>query len=156
MWLQSRATVQKVLVLVFSLERMGTKSRTNCFYALFFLLVGFQDSVQGRLLLINKPDPNDPAASARWLVSQNSWGVLKYVFSPPHYLSLFQLDFFFIYHLPYCLCWLDFLIFWYGLAFGKFRLWISFVFLVPVPFQVIWEEHHLGMFCHFFCYRVLS
>jgi hypothetical protein len=66
------------------------------------------------------------------------------------------LDFFFIYHLPYCLCWLDFLIFWYGLAFGKFRLWISFVFLVPVPFQVIWEEHHLGMFCHFFCYRVLS
>lgn len=67
--------------MVFSLERMGTKSRTNCFYALFFLLVGFQDSVQGRLLLINKPDPNDPAASARWLVSQNSWGVLNTISS---------------------------------------------------------------------------
>lgn len=73
--------MQKVFVLVFSLERMGTKSRTNCFYALFFLLVGFQDSVQGRLLLINKPDPNDPAASARWLVSQNSWGVLNTISS---------------------------------------------------------------------------
>ncbi|KAH8518331.1 hypothetical protein H0E87_000256 [Populus deltoides] len=60
---------------------MGTKSRTNCFYALFFLLVDFQDSVQGRLLLINKPDPNDPAASARWLVSQNSWGVLNTISS---------------------------------------------------------------------------
>ncbi|XP_061959643.1 uncharacterized protein LOC133680619 isoform X2 [Populus nigra] len=60
---------------------MGTKRRTHCFYALFFLLVGFQDSVRGRLLLINKPDPNDPAASARWLVSQNSWGVLKNVVS---------------------------------------------------------------------------
>lgn len=73
--------MQKVFVLVFSLERMGTKSRTNCFYALFFLLVGFQDSVQGRLLLINKPDPKDPAASARWLVSQNSWGVLNTISS---------------------------------------------------------------------------
>ncbi|KAJ6301407.1 hypothetical protein OIU77_015667 [Salix suchowensis] len=56
---------------------MNTRSRANCFYALFFLLVGFQDSVQGRLLLINKPDPIDAAASARWLVSQNSWGVLN-------------------------------------------------------------------------------
>ncbi|KAJ6950986.1 hypothetical protein NC651_004603 [Populus alba x Populus x berolinensis] len=60
---------------------MGTKSRTNCFYALFFLLFGFQDSVQGRLLLINKPDRKDPAASARWLVSQNSWGVLNTISS---------------------------------------------------------------------------
>ncbi|KAJ6967213.1 protein CREG1 isoform X1 [Populus alba x Populus x berolinensis] len=72
---------RKVFVLVFSLERMGTKSRTKCFYALFFLLVGFQDSVQGRLLLINKPDRKDPAASARWLVSQNSWGVLNTISS---------------------------------------------------------------------------
>ncbi|KAF9667199.1 hypothetical protein SADUNF_Sadunf16G0308200 [Salix dunnii] len=56
---------------------MNTRSRANCFYAFFFLLVGFQDSVQGRLLLIKKPDPNDAVASARWLVSQNSWGVLN-------------------------------------------------------------------------------
>ncbi|CAJ1940631.1 unnamed protein product [Sphenostylis stenocarpa] len=37
---------------------------------------------QGRLLSIStKPDPNDAAASARWLVSLNSWGVLKYSLS---------------------------------------------------------------------------
>ncbi|KAK7347941.1 hypothetical protein VNO80_22484 [Phaseolus coccineus] len=33
---------------------------------------------QGRLLFIpSKPDPNDAAASARWLVSLNFWGVLN-------------------------------------------------------------------------------
>lgn len=40
---------------------------------------------QGRLLsLISKPDPNNAAATARWLVSQNFWGVFKYFL----YLSL--------------------------------------------------------------------
>lgn len=33
--------------------------------------------VEGRLLSVSKPDPNDVAAYARWLVSQNSWGVLN-------------------------------------------------------------------------------
>lgn len=33
--------------------------------------------VQGRLLSISKPDPKDAAATARWLVAQNSWGVLN-------------------------------------------------------------------------------
>ncbi|KAM7279933.1 hypothetical protein ACFE04_007067 [Oxalis oulophora] len=44
--------------------------------------VGFQQSVvvQGRVLFTNsitKPDPNNAAASARWLVGQSSWGVLN-------------------------------------------------------------------------------
>lgn len=60
---------------------MGIKSPVSCFFLSMVLLisVGFQDSVQGRLLLIKKPDPDNAAATARWLVSQNSWGVLKYV-----------------------------------------------------------------------------
>lgn len=36
-------------------------------------------SVEGRLISLSKPAPNDAAAYARWLVSQNSWGVLKYI-----------------------------------------------------------------------------
>ncbi|CAK7323874.1 unnamed protein product [Dovyalis caffra] len=39
------------------------------------------DSVRGRLLLIKKPDPTNAAGSARWLVSQNSWGVLNTISS---------------------------------------------------------------------------
>ncbi|EOY02279.1 Pyridoxamine 5\'-phosphate oxidase family protein isoform 1 [Theobroma cacao] len=42
---------------------------------LFFL--GFQDCVQGRLLAVSKPDRDDAAAYARWLVSQNTWGILN-------------------------------------------------------------------------------
>lgn len=34
-------------------------------------------SVEGRLISLSKPAPNDAAAYARWLVSQNSWGVLN-------------------------------------------------------------------------------
>ncbi|KAG8637974.1 protein CREG1 [Manihot esculenta] len=58
---------------------MGIKSPVSCFFLSMVLLisVGFQDSVQGRLLLIKKPDPDNAAATARWLVSQNSWGVLN-------------------------------------------------------------------------------
>ncbi|KAK1258733.1 hypothetical protein QJS04_geneDACA022024 [Acorus gramineus] len=32
----------------------------------------------GRILLSKKLDPSDAATMARWLASQNSWGVLKY------------------------------------------------------------------------------
>ncbi|KDP45418.1 hypothetical protein JCGZ_09667 [Jatropha curcas] len=58
---------------------MGIKISFSCFYSMYILCVflGTQDSAQGRLLLIKKPDPNDAAATARWLVSQNSWGVLN-------------------------------------------------------------------------------
>lgn len=37
--------------------------------------------VQGRLLSISltKPDPDDAAATARWLLSRNTWGVLRYI-----------------------------------------------------------------------------
>ena len=53
------------------------------FYYLFFVYLassfaGLQVFVRGRLLLSSKPHPDDAAATARWLVSQNSWGILRY------------------------------------------------------------------------------
>ncbi|KAF8399338.1 hypothetical protein HHK36_015203 [Tetracentron sinense] len=45
------------------------------------LLVDASVAVHGRLLSISKPDPADAAATARWLVSQNSWGVLSTISS---------------------------------------------------------------------------
>ncbi|XP_051141502.1 uncharacterized protein LOC127258621 [Andrographis paniculata] len=46
-----------------------------------FLVLGFvHDSVIGRPLLIpnaRRPNPDDAASFARWLVSQSSWGVLN-------------------------------------------------------------------------------
>lgn len=63
---------------------MNNKRSVHCFQVLslvFFFVLGIQDSVQGRLLSVSKkPHRNDAAAYARWLVSQNSWGVLKYEF----------------------------------------------------------------------------
>ncbi|KAJ4826436.1 hypothetical protein Tsubulata_013629, partial [Turnera subulata] len=58
---------------------MNIKGQINRPYVLFtfLLFLGFQDSVSGRLLLGKKPAPRDAAATARWLVSQNSWGVLN-------------------------------------------------------------------------------
>ncbi|KAI6671241.1 hypothetical protein NL676_006126 [Syzygium grande] len=52
-------------------------SRVPCSIFLFFLVAGFQLSEQARPLAAAKPDPKDAAASARWLVAQNSWGVLN-------------------------------------------------------------------------------
>jgi len=44
--------------------------------------VGFRGSVNGRLLLSgSKPSPDDAAPFARWLVSENSWGVLNTISS---------------------------------------------------------------------------
>ncbi|KAF3444704.1 hypothetical protein FNV43_RR14397 [Rhamnella rubrinervis] len=40
-----------------------------------------QYSVDGRLISEKKPDPKNAAAIARWLVSQNSWGVLNTISS---------------------------------------------------------------------------
>uniref|UniRef100_A0A2P2KB43 Protein CREG1 n=2 Tax=Rhizophora mucronata TaxID=61149 RepID=A0A2P2KB43_RHIMU len=53
--------------------------RINRLYVLHVVLffVGFQDSVYPRLLSVKKPDPDDAAASARWLICQNYWGVLN-------------------------------------------------------------------------------
>ncbi|XP_031406322.1 protein CREG1 isoform X1 [Punica granatum] len=48
---------------------------------LIFLVVGFRESVQGRPLSVSKPDPRNAAATARWLVAQNSWGVLNTISS---------------------------------------------------------------------------
>ncbi|KAJ4707577.1 putative Protein CREG1 [Melia azedarach] len=60
---------------------MNNKRSVHCFQVLslvFFFVLGIQDSVQGRLLSVSKkPHRNDAAAYARWLVSQNSWGVLN-------------------------------------------------------------------------------
>lgn len=58
----------------------GLLRNLHVFYLVLFL-VGFQGSARGRLFSIKKPDPKEAAATARWLVSQNSWGVLKYVLS---------------------------------------------------------------------------
>ncbi|OVA14352.1 hypothetical protein BVC80_9023g54 [Macleaya cordata] len=54
-----------------------------CVCFLLLVLVGsLVGCVQGRRLLIQvKPDPEDAAATARWLVSQNSWGVLSTISS---------------------------------------------------------------------------
>ena len=62
---------------------MGTKGllRDLHVFSLVLFLVGFQGSAQGRFFSVKKPDPKEAAATARWLVSQNSWGVLKYVLS---------------------------------------------------------------------------
>ncbi|KAL6143347.1 PREDICTED: protein CREG1 [Fragaria vesca subsp. vesca] len=42
------------------------------------VLLGMHEAVHGRLLSAkDKPSPKNAAATARWLVSQNSWGVLN-------------------------------------------------------------------------------
>ncbi|ESQ46998.1 hypothetical protein EUTSA_v10027934mg [Eutrema salsugineum] len=43
----------------------------------FLLLTVLENSSAARILSIAKPDRHDVAASARWLVSQNIWGVLS-------------------------------------------------------------------------------
>ncbi|XP_010467023.1 PREDICTED: protein CREG1 isoform X1 [Camelina sativa] len=43
----------------------------------FFFLTILQHSSSARILTVSKPDRHDYAASARWLVSQNIWGVLS-------------------------------------------------------------------------------
>ncbi|KAJ0099320.1 hypothetical protein Patl1_21981 [Pistacia atlantica] len=63
---------------------MELKSLVNRIIVLSFLffVVGIQNSVQGRLLSsVSKPHRNDAPAYARWLVSQNSWGVLNTISS---------------------------------------------------------------------------
>ena len=55
---------------------------------LVLIFVGFHGFVQGWLLTEKKPNPKDIAARARWLVSQNFWGVLKYARSPSLLSSL--------------------------------------------------------------------
>lgn len=65
---------------------MNNKSRVHFLQVLslvLFFVVGTQDSVEGRLIstISKKPHPNDAAAYARWLVSQNYWGVLNTISS---------------------------------------------------------------------------
>ncbi|CAK9161278.1 unnamed protein product [Ilex paraguariensis] len=52
-------------------------------FTLFFVLGVIQDSVDGRplLLSLSRPHPDSAADFARWLVSQNSWGVLNTIAS---------------------------------------------------------------------------
>ncbi|WVZ10030.1 hypothetical protein V8G54_014560 [Vigna mungo] len=65
---------EKHKVMCFKLNLMGMKGLV----CLMWLSMWVSQS-QGRLLSIpSKPDPNDAAATARWLVSLNFWGVLKY------------------------------------------------------------------------------
>eukprot|EP00262_Sarcandra_glabra_P005458 TRINITY_DN1708_c0_g1_i1.p1 TRINITY_DN1708_c0_g1~~TRINITY_DN1708_c0_g1_i1.p1 ORF type:complete len:220 (-),score=28.93 TRINITY_DN1708_c0_g1_i1:291-929(-) len=51
------------------------------FLLCIMLLVETFVYVNGRHLSVHKPDPADAAASARWLASQNSWGVLSTISS---------------------------------------------------------------------------
>ncbi|KAG6619144.1 hypothetical protein I3842_Q107400 [Carya illinoinensis] len=62
---------------------MGIKGLLYNFhlFSLVLLFVGFLGSVHGRLPLIKKPDPDDAAVTARWLVSNNVWGVLNTISS---------------------------------------------------------------------------
>ncbi|KAK1258892.1 hypothetical protein QJS04_geneDACA019308 [Acorus gramineus] len=59
---------------------MESKGNLNPSKLLIFILISFEALVlsNGRILLSKKLDPSDAAAMARWLASQNSWGVLKY------------------------------------------------------------------------------
>lgn len=41
------------------------------------VMLGF---AKGELVTGNRPDPSDAPGMARWLVSLNDWGVLRYVF----------------------------------------------------------------------------
>lgn len=55
----------------------------------FLFLTVLEHASCSRILRIAKPDRHDIAASARWLVSQNIWGVLRYLtlsklFSPEY------------------------------------------------------------------------
>lgn len=65
---------------------MNSKSLVHFLQVLslvLFFVVGTQDSVEGRLIstISKKPHPNAAAAYARWLVSQNYWGVLNTISS---------------------------------------------------------------------------
>ncbi|KAJ4761432.1 Pyridoxamine 5'-phosphate oxidase family protein [Rhynchospora pubera] len=51
-----------------------------CFLFLLLLFLSFA-AAAGRLLRLAKPDPSAAAATARWLSSQNSWGVLSTISS---------------------------------------------------------------------------
>ncbi|XP_058115582.1 uncharacterized protein LOC131258342 isoform X2 [Magnolia sinica] len=55
----------------------GTNSYPLCLFLFFVFSAEVLVSVNARLLLPPKPDPADAAATARWLASQNSWGVLR-------------------------------------------------------------------------------
>jgi len=60
------------------------------FFFFFVFLTILQQSSSARVLTITKPDRHDYAASARWLVSQNSWGVLRYLILVSFCLSCFS------------------------------------------------------------------
>ncbi|RWW52246.1 hypothetical protein BHE74_00041340 [Ensete ventricosum] len=63
-------------------RRMESKRVAVSFSVLLFLLLlRVPAATSGRPLAAGKPDPDDAAATARWLVAQNSWGVLRS--SPP-------------------------------------------------------------------------
>ncbi|XP_038718358.1 protein CREG2-like isoform X2 [Tripterygium wilfordii] len=56
--------------------QMATSGLVNSFFVIYlaFYFLGFQDSVQGRLLSTSKPDPNAAAASARCTLSTELGG----------------------------------------------------------------------------------
>ncbi|KAK1292136.1 hypothetical protein QJS10_CPB17g00619 [Acorus calamus] len=75
-----RGEVQSSLHVSFYDQReMESMGNLNPLKLSIFILISFEALVlsNGRILLSKKPDPSDAAATARWLASQNSWGVLS-------------------------------------------------------------------------------
>ncbi|CAL9103183.1 unnamed protein product [Musa acuminata var. zebrina] len=60
---------------------MESKSVAVSSSVLLLLLLLAPAATSGRPLAAGKPDPDDAAATARWLVAQNSWGVLSTISS---------------------------------------------------------------------------
>ncbi|GAB4854819.1 hypothetical protein Ancab_023403 [Ancistrocladus abbreviatus] len=50
-------------------------------YFFAYFSFNFQFAVEGRWLSLHKPDPESAVAYARWLASQNTWGVLSTISS---------------------------------------------------------------------------
>ncbi|XP_077237892.1 pyridoxamine 5'-phosphate oxidase family protein [Tasmannia lanceolata] len=60
---------------------MGIKSTSSLWLFLFIFSLEAFIVVNGRPLTKPKPDPADAVSTARWLASQNSWGVLSTISS---------------------------------------------------------------------------
>ncbi|XP_043707365.1 protein CREG1 isoform X2 [Telopea speciosissima] len=59
------------------MEVRGVSSHHLICFLFVFVFLEVSIFAHGRLLLEGKPDPDNAVATARWLVSQNYWGVLS-------------------------------------------------------------------------------
>ncbi|GAB2276588.1 hypothetical protein Dimus_011304 [Dionaea muscipula] len=66
------------------MKLMPSSSSSSMILIFICLILNFADikwAVQGRLLSVRKPNHKDAAAFARWLASENSWGILSTISS---------------------------------------------------------------------------